>query len=107
MSNKDYDNKFFARAMAIMFVLCFVTLMLTFIDYGNLKQKKETLEKEKNEGAWDNKNLDYVLAQEVLDTIEDYYLVNKLDTKLIKTIKLQKSKIDTITIKHGKQSSNP
>lgn len=103
----NYDNKFFVRAITIMFGLCFLTLMITFMDYGRVNKEKEKLEKEKKDGTWDVQNSDYKLAQQVLDTIENYYLVNKLDTKLVKRIKVEKAKIDTIIIKHGKQNSNP
>ena len=107
MSNKDYDNRFFSITMSALFILCFITLILTFMDYGKVKKEKDTLEAEKKKALWDNQNADYKLAQQVLDTIEDYYLVNKLDTKLIKRVKIEKSKIDTIIIKNGKQDSNP
>ncbi len=97
MSNHSYDNKFFARALAILLGLAMVTLFLVFADYSRLAQEKKALEKDTLAPL----EVDYKLAQEVLDTIEDYYLVNKLDTKQIKVIKLSKYKIDTIKINHG------
>ncbi len=98
MSNHTYDNKFFIRAVSILLGLAMVTLFLVFVDYSNLKKEKDALEKAPMEKiSLDNKEI-----QLILDTIEDYYLVNKKDTKLIRTIKLDKTKIDTIVIKHGK-----
>jgi len=43
--------------------------------------------------------VDLKLAEQVLDTIEDYYLVNKADRRTVKVLCLEKTKIDTITIK--------
>ncbi len=97
MSNRGYDNVFFIRAISILLGLAMVTLFLVFADYSNLKKEKQALEKAPMEKI----NLDTKEIQLILDTIEDYYLVNKKDTKLIRTIKLDKTKIDTIVIKHG------
>ena len=97
MSNRSYDNKVFGTAVSILFGLALITLFLVFADYSNLKKEKDALEKAPMEKiSLDNKEI-----QLILDTIEDYYLVNKKDTKLIRTIKLDKTKIDTIVIKHG------
>ena len=46
------------------------------------------------------------MAQEILDTIEDYYIVNKLDKRTVKVLRLEKIKIDTITIKEHVSSKN-
>lgn len=99
MSNETFDNKFFVRAMSILFIMCFITLILTFADYGRVVKENKTLQEKDASVVLD---VNYKLAQEVMDTIQGYYLVNKLDTKQIKVIKLSKCKIDTIKINHGK-----
>lgn len=98
MSNETFDNKFFIRAICILFIMCFITLILTFADYGRVVKENKTLQEKDTLAALD---VDYKLVQEIMDTIEGYYLVNKLDTKQIKIIKLNKCKIDTIKINHG------
>jgi hypothetical protein len=103
MNNRGYDNVFFIRAISILLGLAMIALFLVFADYGKILKEKQELEKKDTLTPLE---VDYKLAQEVLDTIEDYYLVNKLDTKQIKVIKLSKYKIDTITIKDGREHSN-
>jgi len=98
MSNRSYDNRVFGTAVSILLGLSVLALFLVFVDYSNLKKEKDALEKAPMESiSLDNKEI-----QLILDTIEDYYLVNKKDTRLIRTIKLDKTKVDTIIIKHGK-----
>lgn len=94
--NKKTDNKNETTFKVLCAILFFVILFLIH-HYDKQRDRADILEEQKTLSDTIHSK-DSLMITRIMDTLDNYYLVNKMDVKLQKVIKLDNNSIQQITI---------